>query len=139
MRIKHLSSSLVIILIMTVTSPCAFANLLVNGDFETGTAGGWSPVGPTLSGCGGDHDALQYSLASEKFCRSLPLIPPYDGQAFAGYARTGGGVVIGFEQTVSVTPGVSTFFSLDFAVREVQIPGQARARLTVRMAPGPYL
>lgn len=110
------------------------AALLVNGDFETGTLGGWSLVGPDLStGCGGQHVALEYSLAWGTFCNRVSLVPQYDGGTFAGYARTGDGIEIGFEQTVSVTTGIPLFYSLDFTAREVQIPGDSRVDQTISL------
>jgi hypothetical protein len=128
------ATSAILALCVGVFSGTASANLLTNGDFEAGTLAGWSNVGPDLSpGCGGQHQAVAYASAIGAFCSSAPLVPPYAGGTFAAYSRTGDGTDIGFGQTVAVIAGVPIFFSLDFAVREVQIAGEGRANQMVKL------
>ncbi len=101
---------------------------LMNGDFEKGTLRGWTPVASIYGGT----VAARYS-AVPSYGGAIPITPPYVGGVFVGCARTGGGVEVGFTQTVLVPAGKLVYYSLDYAVRETQIPGQSRAAQTVRL------
>jgi hypothetical protein len=106
----------------------ARAAALINGDFEKGTLRGWTPVAPVYGG----PVAARYS-AVPSYGGAVPITPPYVGGSFVGCARTGGDVEVGFTQTILVPAGKMVYYSLDYAVRETQIPGQSRAAQTVRL------
>ena len=104
---------------------CLAENLLLNFDFETGTLNDWNLFGNDR----GLSKAVLYSEA-DGFGSILPLTPPFAGGDFGAFLRADSSE-IGFEQTVSVVAGEEYSYSLNFAVREVQIPGDPRQEQTV--------
>jgi len=117
---------------LCVMASGASANLIVNGDFESGTFNGWSAVNQ-ISTSFPTQAVLYTSSAGSNIGGLGNLVPTYAGGLYGGLARPGSGIDVGFEQTISVLTGVEIGYSVDFAVRETQIPGEGRARQVVSL------
>lgn len=104
----------------------ASANLVTNPGFESGTVDGWTIVGEN-DGCNG-LQAVQYSaVPSSGGDDSIPSL----GGNYAAYIRPGGVEDTGMIQTVNGVPAVELSYSVDFYVREVQLPNDNRTEQTV--------
>lgn len=104
----------------------ANANLVTNPDFESGDVNGWTLVGQNDT-CN-SLQAVQYS--------AVPGFGGTDsiaslGGDYAAYVRPGGAENAGIMQTVSGVPSVELAYSVDFYVREVQLPGDSRTEQTI--------
>lgn len=102
--------------------------VLVNGDFEAGSLDGWTLLGEDLN----YHQAVSYA-AVPGYGGPDDIVPPYDGGTYGGYARTGGDVEVGFQQTIMVPAGEPLDYSVDFMVSETQIPGDGRTDQIMRL------
>jgi hypothetical protein len=104
-----------------------YANLLSNGDFESGTVDGWALVGQNDS-CN-SIQAVDYGNVPDAFGGSASI--PSLGGTYGGYVRPGGVNNVGLAQTLVGVPLGDLTYSVDFYVREVQLPGDTRTEQTV--------
>lgn len=94
------------------------ANLLSNPDFESGTLSDWTLVGQNNT-CNVGQAVEYTSVPSPGSPDSIPSL----GGTFTAYVRPGGTLNTGIAQTVTGVPLVELSYSVDFYVREVQLPG----------------